>query len=399
MNYPLTSSTWDRSEAEAVETVLASGRFTMGPRVSEFEKMFADYFGVGHAVMVNSGSSANLLAVAAPFYRSSNPLQRGDEVIVPALSWSTTYCPLHQYGLRLRFVDVDLDSLNMDLNAVEDAVTDRTRAIFAVNALGAPNDFDRLCELCRRRDLVLLEDNCESMGATYGDRYAGTFGACGTFSMFFSHHICTMEGGVVATDDEELAQIVTCLRAHGWTRELPFRNRVCDRTGDPFHDSFRFVLPGYNLRPLEMSAAVGVRQLQKLERLLSGRRENARRFAELFGNLDFVRIQRPVGNSSWFGFSLILEGSLAGRRDQIVNDLASSGIECRPIVAGDFTAHPVIRFFDYETHGDLPNAGKIHRDGFFVGNHHFEITDQLLALRDVLAKRAGARVPALCDMP
>ena len=396
--YPLTSSTWDQSEAEAVTSVLVSGRFTMGARVAEFERMFADYFGARHAVMVNSGSSANLLAVAAQFYRSNDPLRAGDEVIVPALSWSTTYAPLHQYGLKLRFVDVDIDSLNMDLDAAEDAVTPRTRAIFAVNTLGAANDFDRLGELCRKHDLILLEDNCESMGATYGDRYAGAFGACGTFSMFFSHHICTMEGGMVVTDDDELKDIVTCLRAHGWTRELPPENHVCDKTGDPFHDSFRFVLPGYNLRPLEMSGAVGICQLKKLERLLSARRENARRFVELLGDLDFVRIQRPLGDSSWFGFSLILEGPLAGRRDQVVNDLVSSGIECRPIVAGDFTAHPVIRFFDYEVHGDLPNARKIHRDGFFVGNHHFDISDQLLALHDLLAQRARARVTAVCDL-
>ncbi len=397
MVYPLTSSTWDQSEAAAITNVLVSGRFTMGPRVDEFEKMFADHFGARHAVMVNSGSSANLLAVAAQFYRSYAPLRVGDEVIVPALSWSTTYAPLHQHGLKLRFVDVDIDSLNMDLDAAEDAITDRTRAIFAVNALGAPNDFERLIGLCWKHDLILLEDNCESMGATYNGRHTGTFGDCGTFSMFFSHHICTMEGGVVVTDDEELRDIITCLRAHGWARELPSRNHVCDKTDNPFYDSFRFVLPGYNVRPLEMSAAVGICQLKKLRRLLSARRDNARRFVELFGDLDTVRIQRSVGDSSWFGFSLILEGPLAGRRDQVVRDLASSGIECRPIVAGDFTQQPVIRFFDYETHGDLPNARKIHRDGFFVGNHHFNISDQLLALHDVLAQRVRVSAATVCE--
>ena len=259
MRYPLASSTWNHREIEAIGSVLGSGRYTMGSRVKEFEEQFADHFGARHAVMVNSGSSANLLAVAAMRYRN-DALQPGQEVIVPSVSWGTTYYPLHQYGLRLNFVDVDLDTLNMDLDAVEEAITSGTRAIFAVNLLGAPNDFNRLREICAKWDLILLEDNCESMGATYDGKYAGTFGICGTFSTFFSHHICTMEGGVILTDDEEVFQIITSLRAHGWTRELPADSFVHKKSDDPFYETFRFVLPGYNVRPLEISAAAGLAQ-------------------------------------------------------------------------------------------------------------------------------------------
>lgn len=370
MKYPLASSTWGGREIEAVNCVLRSGRYTMGSRVKEFEQRFADYFGARYAVMVNSGSSANLLAVAAMRYKE-NPLKPGQEVIVPSVSWGTTYFPVHQHGLKLRFVDVELDTLNLNLDAVEEAITPSTRAIFAVNLLGAPNDFNRLRRICSNHNLTLLEDNCESMGAVYDGKYTGTFGACGTFSTFFSHHMSTMEGGVVLTDDGELYQIITSLRAHGWTRELPTVSSIHEKSEDPFYETFRFVLPGYNVRPLEVSAAIGLVQLDKLSGFLAARRHNARLFVELFGNLDYLRIQKPVGDSSWFGFSMILEGRLAGRRSQVVQRLTEAGVDCRPIVAGDFTKNPVMRYLDYEIHGDLKNAAKIDRDGFFVGNHHY----------------------------
>ncbi|MCE5324019.1 DegT/DnrJ/EryC1/StrS family aminotransferase [bacterium] len=388
MRYPLASSTWDESEKRAIEDVIQSGRFTMGSKVKQFEQQFAGYFGTRHAVMVNSGSSANLLAIAAMRYRSQNPLLPGDEVIVPAVSWSTTYAPLHQYGLKLHFVDVDLDSLNLDLNAVQEAISDRTRAVFAPNLLGAPNNFPRLQELCDKHGLILIEDNCESMGAKLDGRYTGTFGVCGTFSTFFSHHICTMEGGMVVTDDEEICQLVTSLRAHGWTRDLPSDNQICTKSGCDFHDSFRFILPGYNVRPLEISAAVGIHQLSKLDGFLAVRRRNARHFVDLFGNLDCVRVQKTIGESSWFGFSLILDGPLAGQRESVIKKLASLDVECRPIVAGNFTKNPVIRFFDYKTHGDLPNAGRVDADGLFIGNHHFDIADELSAVKEVLVRCA-----------
>src|SRR5438067_5679038 len=197
MKYPLSISTWDGQELEAIQSVCDSGRFTMGERVRLFEREFASFFGSQYAVMVNSGSSANLLAVASQFFVKNNPLRRGDEVLVPAVSWSTTYHPLQQYGLTLKFVDVDLETLNIDTDLLESAITPKTRAIFAVNLLGNPNRFDRVMQICQKYDLILLEDNCESMGARFQNRFAGTFGRCGTFSTFFSHHICTMEGGLV----------------------------------------------------------------------------------------------------------------------------------------------------------------------------------------------------------
>jgi CDP-6-deoxy-D-xylo-4-hexulose-3-dehydrase len=383
--FPLATSTWDDAELEALQSVIAGGRFTMGPLVAEFERRAADTFGARHAVMVNSGSSANLVAVAAAVLDPRIDLNPGDEVLVPAVSWATTYYPLHQYGLRLKFVDVDLDTLNMDLDLAEQAIGPHTKGVFAVNLLGNPNDFARLTALTQTHGLVLLEDNCESLGARFEGRAAGTFGLMGTLSSFFSHHISTMEGGLVLTDDERLHQMLVSLRAHGWTRELPVDNHVHPKTGDAFDDLFRFVLPGYNVRPLEMSGALGIHQLDKVPSLVAGRRENAAYFVEAMAPLaGDVRVQHETGESSWFGFSLVLEGALAGRRREVVAAFTEAGIEARPIVAGNFTKNPVMQYLDALVPPELPAADVVDANGLFVGNHHFPIRPAIDLLQQTL---------------
>lgn len=381
--FPLATKTWDEAEIAAINRVVDSGIFTMGRHVEAFEQDFARYVGSRHAVMVNSGSSANLIMVAALFYTKERRLRPGDEVIVPAVSWSTTYYPLHQYGLKLRFVDIDLETLNYDLDQLEQAVTDKTRLIMVVNLLGNPNDFDRLNAIIGGRDIRIIEDNCESMGATYKGRQAGTFGVMGSFSCFFSHHISTMEGGVVVTDDEELFHILLSLRAHGWTRNLPKLNHVCGERGDdPFKESFRFVLPGYNVRPLEMSGAIGIEQVKKLPAMIRERRNNARHLQSAMRNHPVLMIQREIGESSWFGFSLVIRPGSTMTRDDLVKRLERAGFECRPIVAGNFTRNSVMQYFDATIFGDLSAANHIHDFGLFVGNHHYPIKEAI----DLLAQ-------------
>jgi CDP-6-deoxy-D-xylo-4-hexulose-3-dehydrase len=305
----------------------------------------------------------------------------------PAVSWSTTYYPITQLGYKLRFVDVDLNSLNAPANAIKAAINNRTAGIFAVNLLGNPSDLEAISKLASEAGIFLLEDNCESMGAKIGTKFSGTFGQIGTFSSFFSHHISTMEGGLSVTDDEELAQLMTSLRAHGWTRELPEMNHVHDKTGEKFDDLFRFVLPGYNLRPLELSGAIGIEQLKKLPEINDQRRKNAEFFKSsiIFEN---VLTQQEFGDSSWFGFSLILEGDLSGRRSELVAHLTSKGIESRPIVAGTFTKNPVMKHLEHSALEPLPNADKIHEDGLFVGNSQEDLTSEIsileMALREFI---------------
>lgn len=390
--YPLATSTWDEAEHEAMQAVIRSGMFTMGSKVAEFEQRFAEYIGSRYCVMVNSGSSANLLMIAALFY-TKNPslrLQRGDEVIVPAVSWSTTYYPLYQYGLKIKFVDVDLETLNLDLGQLKAAIGEKTRAILAVNLLGNPNDFTAIRRVIGDRNILLLEDNCESMGAEFAGRKAGTFGLMGSFSSFFSHHISTMEGGLVVTDDEELYHILLSLRAHGWTRNLPKVNRVCGvKSDDPFEESFRFVLPGYNVRPLELSGAIGIKQLEKLPSLVLARRRNAERFVSLMRQFPWLTSQHETGASSWFGFALVPRKESTVDRAELQTSLSRHGIETRPIVAGNFAKNEVVHWFNYEVHGTLSNAEYIDRAGLFIGNHHYDLAEEFDVLGRALAELGG----------
>ena len=386
INYPLAADTWDEKEYGAINRVIKSNRFTIGPEVEMFEKEFAEYFGSEYAVMVNSGSSANLIAISALVLSDKHDLSPGDEVIVPAVSWATTYTVLHQCGLKLKFIDIDLDTFNLDLNQLQDAIGENTKAIFAVNLLGNPNDFDKLMEVCGENNLILIEDNCESMGAKYKGKYSGTFGVCGTFSTFYSHHMATMEGGMILTEDKELNDIMKSIRSHGWTRNLssdsPFNSK-----NDQFYEMFNFIFPGYNVRPVEMEAAIGREQLKKLNGFLKERKSNGKYFLELFSNIDCISVQKNQDDSSFFGFPILFNDELD--RKKFIDLCDENNIEYRPIVAGNFTKNKVIEYFDYSIHGELKNSDILHNNGLFIGNHHFNVKKQLDEIYELLIKNMG----------
>ena len=382
-SYPLASTTWDMSEIEAIKNVISSGNYSMGKYVKLFEEKFSKVFGSKYSIMVNSGSSANLLAIASLFYRKRNPLKRGDEVIVPAVSWSTTYSPLQQYGLKLKFVDIDLETLNYDLTSLKSAVTNKTKLIVVVNLLGNPNDFKVIKEIILDKNIDIVEDNCESMGAEYELKKTGTIGTIGTFSSFFSHHISTMEGGIICTDERELYDIILSLRAHGWTRNLDDDNSICNKTKDNFTESFRFILPGYNLRPLEFSGAIGLEQIKKLPKFVKQRKKNHEVFKKLFKNDDRFIIQKEIGSSSWFGFYLIIDNNLIKRSD-VFKILEKNNIDFRPIVSGNFSKSESLKYYNYEIHGEMKNAEYIDSNGFFIGNHHYDLTEQIKYLHKIL---------------
>lgn len=367
MEYKLCDNPWDNEELSAIQSVIDSDMYTMGKKVAEYEKKFAEKFGTKYAVMVNSGSTANLLAIASLVY--SGRLERGSEIIVPAVSWSTTYAPLEQYGMKLIFVDINRNTLNLDIDAVKHAITDKTKMIFAVNLLGNSNEYDELLEICYKSNIILIEDNCESLGAKYKGKYLGTIGLIGTFSTFYSHHICTMEGGMVVTKDKELYEYMLAIRAHGWTRNLPEDSIIYEKNKEAFYESFNFIVPGFNLRPLEMEGAIGIKQLQKVDKMIDNRRSNAYYFLDKMKKYDNIRVQKEIGESSWFGFALVLTGNLKNKRTGLVKFLRNNNIECRPIVAGNFTRNPVIKYMDYHISGELVNADEIHDHGLFIGNH------------------------------
>lgn len=384
MRYPLAADTWDEREITAIQSVIKDGRYTMGTRVKQFEIDFAREFGTKHAVMVNSGSSANLLMIASLILDERYDLNPGDEVIVPAVSWSTTYFPLAQYGLKAVFVDIDLDTLNINPSKIVKAITPKTKAILAVNLLGNSCDYFALLDLAKEFNLILLEDNCESLGATWENQMLGTIGTMGTFSFFFSHHMQTMEGGMIVTNDDQTAQYLRSLRAHGWIRDLPNENYLWNKTGDLFEDSFKFVLPGYCVRPLEMSGAVGSVQLDKMPSMIAKRRANAKIFQEAFADFTDVITQMEIGRSSWFGFSIVLRGKLLNRRKELLTVLTQAGVETRPIVAGNFTKNPVIKYIPHEVRGSLDNADYIDQHGFFIGNDSRDLSEEILSVARII---------------
>ena len=383
MKYEITLSTFGPSEKEAMLNVINSDMFTMGRNVKEFEDCFANYFGRKYAVMVNSGSSANLIAVASLFYRGKNSLKRGDEVIVPCISWATTFYPLYQYGLRLKFVDVDLNTLNYDIDELKKAVGPETKIIVAVSVLGNPCNFDEITKICDENNIILFEDNCESMGAKFNEAYTGTFGLMGTFSTFFSHHISTTEGGIILTGDSEIYSLCKSLRNHGWTRDQEDGSSIYQKKDDDFFEAYRFILPGYNVRPTELQGAIGKVQLNKLDKFLEIRHENAKHFVGLFKNDTRFIIQKEVGTSSWFCFTMIVDQHYGLERKKVLSALSEAEIEHRMITGGNFLRHDVIKYFDYQV-TKFVNADISHDNGFFVGNHPVDIRDKIDYLYETL---------------
>jgi CDP-6-deoxy-D-xylo-4-hexulose-3-dehydrase len=371
---PLNASTFGTDEViEAIDCLL-SQNVTMGSKVTEFENQFADYMGSKHAVMVNSGSSANLLILAAvtnPLFKSPQRLHSGDEVIVPAVTWSTTLWPLVQMGCVPVLVDAELETLNMSLEATRAAITSKTKAIFVAHVLGNAADMIGFQKLAKEHGLLLLEDCCESLGSQLGGTPVGKFSAAASFSFFFSHHITTMEGGMIMTDDPELADLLRCLRAHGWTRDMKNRKQI--EAQHPEIDSrFLFVNIGYNLRPMEVQAAFGIHQLKKLSQFNTLRRAVARKLCESFEPLkDKLHVVRPTvgAEHTWFGFPVLLTESQAHRRSDFVKHLEDNGIETRPVIAGNLAVQPALNHFAHRKSGHLSNAQKIMDRGVYWGSH------------------------------
>lgn len=372
MNYPLASSYWDEDELTAIQNVINSDMYTMGTYVKQFEQAFANEMNIKHAIMVNSGSSANLLMLNSLKVKYN---WKNANIIVPAVAWSTTYYPIEQIGAKLNFVDIDRDTMNIDPNKVIESIDSNTKAIMAVNLLGNPADLNALRQIANDYNLILLEDNCESFGATLNNKFMGTFGDIGTYSFFFSHHLQTMEGGMVVTNDDDIANIIRSSRAHGWIRDLPNDNRWYNKKGDKFKEPFIFAIPGYSVRPLEMSGAIGLSQLNKWKKNVNQRIENWNVFKTIFSKLD-CKIQKQISGaiSSWYGFSILIKN-----RDYIVKELMDDGIQLRPIMTGNMLRQPVMKYFNDPIipKEGCPNADYIDDNGFFLGNHPYDISNDL----------------------
>ncbi|MFL2542469.1 MAG: DegT/DnrJ/EryC1/StrS family aminotransferase [Candidatus Latescibacterota bacterium] len=388
--------TFSADEINAALDCLLSTHVTMGQKVKSFETAFSSSGSFGPGVMVNSGSSANLLAIAA----LTNPeardgLQPGDEVIVPALSWSTTVWPLVQLGLIPVVVDIDPTTLNVDPNEIEAAITEKTRGIMVVHVYGNPCELDAIQDICNRHSLILIEDCCEALGANYDGKSVGNFGRVGTFSFYFSHHITTLEGGITIAQEQEDAELMRILRAHGWIREVEDQTPWTERYPE-IHPRFLFVNLGYNLRATELQGAIGLVQLPKLPKYVKTRRLNAERFTQrLLAHAPLLHTQSEIenGKHSWFGFPIILSKDAPFSANEIMATLGGAGIETRPIICGNIARQPGLKLYPHRAHGDLSHASAVMDRGFSFGNHQdidVEAQDHILGVIEEFLSDKGA---------
>lgn len=393
MRVNLHEPSFGEEEIEAAVTQMRTTHVTMGKQVREFENQCAKYFGAEHALMCNSGSSANLLAFAA----LTNPmclnhLNPGDEVIVPALSWATSVWPIIQHQLIPVFVDCDLATYNFDYDKLEEAITTKTRAIMVVHVYGNPCDMDRIMDIAQRHSLAIIEDTCESMGATFNGKAVGAFGDIGTMSLYYSHHITTFEGGLCFTNNFNLIELMRILRAHGWSREVD-EHEEYTKMYPEIDPRFIFINIGYNLRPTEVQAVMGMKQLPKLADFIRNRvltweiyRNRLNKYSVFFS---FQKLQEG-GTASWFGFGIVITERCPFTLKEITSFLQSKGVETRPIIAGNMARHPALNMFTHRVSGTLENCDIIMQRGFAIGCHQAitkEQTDYVVNVFDEFMKK------------
>ncbi|MFN7956538.1 MAG: DegT/DnrJ/EryC1/StrS family aminotransferase [bacterium] len=402
--YPLAAETFGAEELDAVRAVLDTGRLTMGEQVAAFERAFAEWVGVEHAVMVNSGSSANLVMVDAMLRRSDRegPWHPGDEVLVPALCWPTTAWAVIQLGLVPVFVDVDRQTLAIDLESAAAAIGPRTRGLYLVHVVGQIPHMDRYTSFCERHGLVLLEDACEGLGAHFAGRHAGTFGAAGSFSCYFSHHLSTIEGGVMVTGDAALAEDLRSARAYGWLRQRGDADRWLAAHPD-LDGRFFFVTSGFNVRPTEIQGAIGRVQLARLDRMMADRERLAALvqgwvardapWLRLVGadHVDGRGPDRPRRERahSWMTLAFHVAPDAPLDRAAVTARLESFGVETRPILAGNLLRHPAMARVASRS-VELPVCDEMLARGFMIGCHPVRTARALDSLAQAFHSLAGA---------
>ena len=357
---------------EAIDCLL-DAQVTMGEKVKQFESMFAEYIGTRFAIMVNSGSSANLLALSI----LTNPLLEkrinpGDEVITPAVTWATTVFPIINCGLVPVLADVDLETFNINTEEIKKAITDKTRAIMPVHLLGNPCEMDKIINIAMEYNLYVIEDACEAHGAESNGKKVGSFGDLATFSFFFSHHLSTIEGGMVLTNNEKLAELAKALRVFGWIRELTDKDKIAQEYED-IDPRYLFVNTGFNFRPTEMQGAFGIHQIKKLDKFIEIRQESAEFWTDTLKQYKdhlLLHTEREGTKHVWFGYPITVKPDAPFSRKELVDFLEKKGVETRPIMSGNFDEQPAMRLFPYRKVGNLPNSRFIMRNSFFFGNHH-----------------------------
>ena len=368
--YPLSNDNLSKQDLNAGIKVLRSGRITMGDKTRIFESNFAKKLNAKYALMVNSGSSANLLATFA----SCNPLRKnrfkaGDQALIQSLCWPTSLWPLVQAGLKIKFVDIDSNTLNVKAEEIIKKVTKKTKVILLINVLGLSSDIEKIRNFCNSKKIILIEDNCEALGAKYNNKYLGTYGDFSTFSFFYSHQITSGEGGMITCKTKSDYEILKSLRSHGWSRDKKIAEKYPNL--DP---RYIFINSGFNLRPTDIQAAIGKSQFKRLEKFQKIRTINRKNIIQNLSehpnwNNQFIFIQVPKEISpSYMVLPIMINSRYIKKKIKFINYIESRGLQTRPVISGNFAKQPSAKLYKLNNNNKrFPEAEKVQKLGFVIG--------------------------------
>lgn len=392
--YDLLENGFSNKDISIAKKVLSTKKITIGENTNEFEKIFAKRLNAKYALMVNSGSSANLLAVfAAGNLLRKNRLKVGDEVLVPSLCWPTSVWPLVQFGLKPVFVDIDLDTLNVDINDLKSKFTKKTKAIMLINVLGISADLFEIKKFAKKKKLIIFEDNCESLGAKLKNKYLGTFGDFSSFSFYYSHQITSGEGGMITCNKKEDYEILFSLRSHGWLGGNRFYKRskklynFYAKKNPSLDPRYIFINSGFNLRPMDIQAAIAKNQFKRLDTLMFNRDSNRKKIIKIITNskewkdqFKFIKVPKNI-TPSWMGLPILLNKKFKNKKKKFIDYLDKKGIETRPIISGNFLNHPGPKLYKLNPKNKkFNNSQKVQDLGFLIGLHTKKINQTQLQL-------------------
>ncbi len=382
--YPLLSDAFNKKDIQCGVNVIKSKYITMSKVTRRFEKKFAKKVGSKFALMTNSGSSANLLAVSAivnPMFKKH--LKAGDEVLIPSVCWSTSLWPIIQNNLKPVFVDVEMNTFNISIDHLLKKITKKTKAIMCVHILGTSANMSKIKKISKLHNLLIIEDTCESLGAKFNNKCLGTFGEFGTYSFYYSHQITSGEGGMIVCNDKSNYNIVKSLRSHGWSRDIVIDKKI-KKKFKKLDDRFLFINSGYNLRPTDIQAAIAENQLKRLNNFMIIRNSNRELIINKIksnkkwsNQFNFVNVNNQI-KPSWFGLPIIVNNKFKNKKKKFLNFLTKKGIENRPILSGNFLNQPSIELYKLKTKKDnFINAQKVEDLGFFIGLHTTKLSNKL----------------------
>ena len=379
----LVSDTIDKQDINSLIEWLSQDeipKLTKGELTVELEKKWSNKIGTKYSVFVNSGSSSILLTLAALKYKAK---LKNYKVVVPSLSWATDLSSPMLLGLDPILCDCNLNDLSCDLDHLEEIFkTESPSVLILVSVLGLVPDMNRIIELCKKYDVLLLEDVCESMGSKYKGEYLGTFGLASFFSMYFGHHLSTIEGGFINTNDKDLYNSLLMMRSHGWSRDLPIEDQNHYNTKyntDSFSSLYNFYLPGMNLRSTDLQAFIGLRAIDKLDNYSQKRNSNFKFYLKNLTNNELNIESNPDNFISNFAIPVVSKN-----KDQIIKDLIEANIEVRPLIAGNLGNKPV--WYENYKRVNLPNSDIIDKFGFYLPNHQDLTESEILKITNIINK-------------